>query len=95
MPGLHTNNHTRSCGAKTVVTGQSTVYAESQLVSVNGDNNSHGSGSLIAGSNQVFANGIAVVNNTPDSANADDLCDGNSHCSPNTAQGCTTVFVGD
>ena len=45
---------------------KATVYAESQLVSVNGDNNSHGSGSLIAGSNQVFANGIAVVNNTID-----------------------------
>ena len=95
MPGLHTNNHSRICGATTVVSGQSNVFAEGELVSVNGDNNSHGSGDLIAGSNREFVDGKAVVNNTPDAANADDLCPLPPHCGPDTDQGCTTVFVGD
>jgi hypothetical protein len=97
MPAIHRNNDLRSCGAKTIVVGQSKVYANGELVAVNGDPNTHGNGGLIAGSRRVFINGKAVVNHTPDGANPDDLCPdpGGAHCSPVTAGGSPNVFVGD
>ena len=95
MPGIHIHGHVRTCGATTVVSGQGNVYVETKLVSVDQDENSHGAGKLSAGSNNVFINSKAVVNHTPDTASADDLCPGPNHCSPNTDQGSTTVFVGD
>jgi len=97
MPAIHINGHTRSCGATTVVSGQSDVYVVGELVSVDGDPNSHGDGALSAGSNGVFINGRAVVNHSPDGAAADALCIplGGAHCAPETAQGESTVIVGD
>ena len=97
MPAIHINGHTRSCGATTVVSGQSNVYVVGELVSVDGDPNSHGDGALSAGSNGVFINGKAVVNHSPDGAAADALCIplGGAHCAPETAQGESTVIVGD
>lgn len=97
MPEIHIHGHTRSCGATTVVAGQGDVYVVGQLVSVDGDPNSHGGGALSAGSNGVFINGKAVVNHSPDSAAADDLCPplAGAHCSPATAEGEATVIVGD
>jgi len=91
MPAIHRNGDARACGATTIVTGQSTVFANGKLVSVNGDENSHGAGALIAGSKNVFAEGIAVVNNTPDSAAEDD----EEHVNTQTAAGSLNVFVGD
>ena len=97
MPDIHIHGHTRSCGATTVVAGQGNVYVTGELVSVDGDPNSHGSGALTAGSNSVFINGLAVVNHSPDGASADSLCPplGGDHCSPATAEGEPTVQVGD
>ena len=94
---IHRHGDARACGATTVVSGQSTVFANSVLVSVNGDPNSHGGGGLVAGSNHVFINSIAVVNNTADGAAADNLCPsaGGTHCAPATAAGSPDVFVGD
>jgi hypothetical protein len=97
MPAVHRHTDTRACGATTIVSGQDTVYANSLLVSVNGDVNSHGAGALVAGSDNVFIGGIAVVNHTPDGAAADSLCPplAGAHCSPATASGSPNVNVGD
>ena len=97
MPGVHRQGDARTCGATTIVTGQSTVFANGLLISVNGDQNSHGDGQLVAACNNLFINNKLAVNNTPDSAAADDLCPplGGAHCSPSTAGGSSDVFVGD
>lgn len=94
---VHRNTDGRACGATTTVSGQSTVYANNLLISVDGDPNSHGSGALEAACNEVYCEGILVVNNTPDSAASDDLCEplGGDHCGPSTAGGSPNVFVGD
>jgi hypothetical protein len=44
MPGVHRHGDSRFCGAATVVVGQSTVYANGKLVSVDGDPNTHSEG---------------------------------------------------
>ena len=93
MPAIHRHTDARACGATTIVSGQGTVYANSLLVSVNGDVNSHGAGALTAGSDNVFAGGKAVVNNTPDSAAADTL--GHAPALTKTAGGSPNVNVGD
>ena len=95
MPVVHRHSDSRACGATTVVSGQSNVYANSLLISVNGDPNSHGGGALSAGSRRVYINSIAVVNNTPDGAAADALCPIAPHCAPVTAGGSPDVYVGD
>ena len=96
MQPIHRNKDSRACGAVTVAT-QDTVKAGGEFVAVDGDPNSHGSGGLVAGSNHVFINSIAVVNNTADGAAADNLCPsaGGTHCAPATAAGSPDVFVGD
>lgn len=97
MSEIHRHSDPRSCGATTVVVGQSNVYANGLLVSVNGDPNTHGAGELIATSNQVYVNNKLVVSHGPDAANPDGLCVplGEPHCSPDTAGGSPNVFVGD
>ena len=97
MPGIAVHRHgdARVCGATTAVSGQSTVYANDQLISVNGDPNTHGGGALVAGSANVFIGNIAIVNNTPDGSAADALCPIPPHCAPITAEGSPDVFVGD
>ena len=97
MPAIHRHEDARTCGATTVVSGNTTVYANSKLISINGNVNSHGAGALTAGSGDVFIGGIAIVNNTPDGAAADSLCIplGGAHCSPSTAAGSPDVNVGD
>ena len=95
MPVVHRDTDLRVCGATTVVSGQSNVYANNLLISVNGDPNSHGGGALSAGSRRVYINSIAVVNNTPDGAAADVLCPIAPHCAPVTAGGSPDVYVGD
>ena len=93
MPAVHRHGDARVCGATTIVSGQGTVYANSLLVSVNGDVNSHGAGALVAGSDNVFAGGKAVVNNTPDLAVIDSL--GHGPQLTKTAAGSSDVNVGD
>ena len=93
MPAVHRHGDARVCLATTIVSGQSTVYANGRLVSVNGDVNTHGAGALIAGSNNVFAEGKAVVNNTPDAALIDTL--GHAPAITKTNGGSPDVNVGD
>ena len=93
MPAIHRHGDARVCGATTIVSGQSTVYANGVLVSVNGDINTHGAGALVAGSDNVFAGGKAVVNNTPDAALIDTL--GHAPALTKTAAGSSDVNVGD
>lgn len=93
---IHRHGDARACGATTIASGQSTVYAGGQLVAVNGDNNTDGGGALIAGTNNVFINGKAVVN-VGDSAAPDALCPipGGNHCAPSATGGLGTIIVGD
>lgn len=97
MPAIHRDTDPRACGASTIASGQSSVYANGLLVSVDGDPNSHGGGELSAANNKVYAEGILVVNDTPENAAPDGLCVpvGGSHCAPVTAGGSPDVFVGD
>jgi hypothetical protein len=92
---IHRNTDSRTCGAATVVSGQSTVFANSKLVSVNADPNSHGGGSLNARCNQVFVNSkmVVIVGN---SAAPDSLCPplGGAHCAPASSSGSGNVYVG-
>ena len=92
---IHRDTDGRICGATTTVAGQSNVFANNLLVSVDGDPNSHGGGELVAGSRNVFVNSKAVVNDSPDSAGADSLCPIPPHCGPDTSGGSSNVFVGD
>ena len=65
MPGISRDNDT---AGGDLIPSQSTVFANSKLVIVNGDSvEGHGSGehagpTMIAGSNNVSIGGIAVVN---------------------------------
>ena len=96
MPAVHRHGDARVCGATTVVSGNTTVYANSKLIAIHGNANSHGSGGLTAGSDSVFIGDVAVVNHTPDGAAPDSLCIpiGAPHCSPSTAAGSPDVNVG-
>ena len=95
MPGVHINGHSRVCGATTVVSGQENVWANDELWAVEGDANSHGGGTLVSGTTNVFINGKPVINNTPDEATADALRPLPPHCAPSTSEGSDNVFVGD
>ena len=95
MTAIHRNTDSRICGATTVVAGNSTVFANNLFVSVNADPNSHGAGSLIASSNQIFVENKMVVE-VGDSASPDGLCPvvGGPHCGPNSSSGSSNIFVG-
>jgi uncharacterized Zn-binding protein involved in type VI secretion len=90
----HLHGDLRTCGATTVVVGQSSVYVDGKLWSVNGDPNTHGSGALISASN-VKIEGKGVIVHRPDDASADDLCpvEDGEHCTPKTAQGSGSTFA--
>jgi len=94
MTAIHRNSDSRACGAATVVAGQSTVYANDLLVSVNGDPNSHGAGALSASCHDVYVNGILVVD-LGDSAAPDVLCPIPPHCNPSATSASSNVYVGD
>lgn len=91
---VHRDTDARICGAGTVVAGNSTVYANKLLVSVDGDPNDHGGGALGATSKQVYCHSILVVHHAPDPAAPDALCPIPPHCGPDTAQGSPDVFTG-
>lgn len=92
MPGVHRNGDNRACGATTVVTGQSTVFVEGKLFSVQGDPNTHGSGGLIASGSTVRINNLPIIV-LGDSANPDNLCIplGGAHCAPSATSASGTV----
>lgn len=93
---IHRDTDSRACGAKTTVTGQTTVFANGLLVSVNADPNDHGAGNLIAACNKVYVNRklVVIVGN---SASPDDLCKpvGGAHCAPSSTGGSGNVDVGE
>lgn len=62
MPGAHRNGDSRKCGASNIVVGQSSVFVNGKLWSVDNDPNSHGSGhnKPITGST-VFCEGKLVI----------------------------------
>jgi hypothetical protein len=88
MPPVHLHGDLRTCGATTVVTGQSTVRSNGRLWAVEGDLNTHGGGALIA-SSSLMIEGKRVIVHRPDNAQPDALCPipGGEHCNPKTAQG--------
>lgn len=96
MAAIHRDTDERACGATTTVAGQSTVWANNLLVSVDRDPNTHGGGSLIASCNNVYVENKMVVD-VGDSASPDVLCVplGGAHCNPKATSGSPNVFVGD
>jgi hypothetical protein len=95
MPPSHRNGDSRTCGASTVVSGQSTTYVDGKLWSVEGDPNSHGAGNLIATGSTVFIQGRKVIVHTPDNAQPDSLCPvaNAQHCTPKTAGGSGKTYA--
>lgn len=96
MTAAHRHGDLRACGATTIVAGQSTVFTNSVLWSVNGDPNSHGGGALIpGGAPTVFIAGLGVIV-VGDAASPDALCIpvGGLHCAPAAVSGSGDVFAG-
>lgn len=96
MPAAHRHDDLRICGATTTVIGQSTVFVNDKLWSVDGDPNTHGDGALIpGGAPTVFINGKGVIV-LGDHANPDALCIpvGPPHCDPIPIGASGDVFAG-
>jgi len=95
MPGAHTETQLRTCGATTLVTGQSFVKINGKLWSVVGDMNSHGQGAFIESGSFVKIGGKSIIV-LGDQANPDSLCPvaGGQHCTPSAAEGSSFVSVG-
>lgn len=95
MTEVHRHTDCRVCGASTVVAGNSTVFCNNLLVSVDGDPNTHGGGPIGASTNQVFVEGLMMVENG-DGAAPDALCPplNGAHCGPATCSGSPNTFVG-
>lgn len=83
MAYAHRQNDQRSCGATTIVTGQTFVTVDGKLWAVENDQNTHGNGGLIASKTYVKINGKSVIVQN-DNANPDNLCPipGGEHCNP-------------
>lgn len=94
MAEAHVNGQQRSCGATTIVSGQSFVKIDGQLWAVENDQNSHGQGGLIASKTFVKIGGKAIIVKD-DSANPDSLCPsaGGEHCNPKAQEGKSFVKV--
>ncbi len=89
MPKAHRQDDLRACGARTVVTGQSSVTIDGKLWAVYFDPNTHGAGELINTFNSVTINGKKVIVNTPDKANMDNL--GHAYDEDETASASASV----
>lgn len=93
MPQVHRNGDSRLCGATTNALAHMNVYVNSQPISVNGDTNSHGGGSLGARCKNVFVGGkLVVLNGNP--AGRDTLCPIPPHCGPDASSGSPDVYIG-
>ncbi len=94
MSEAHVNGQLRSCGATTIVSGQSFVKVDGQLWAVENDQNSHGSGQLIASKTYVKIDGKSVIIKG-DSAQQDALCPslGGEHCNPKAQEGKSFIKV--
>ena len=72
MSDVHLDGDLRVCGATTVVSGQGSVYVNGKLWAVQGDQNSHTDGQLLASGTSVLIEGNMVIVHAPDQA-ADDV----------------------
>ena len=90
---VHRHSDSRVCGATTVVSNQSTVYANGLLIAVDTDPDSHGAGALIASAKNVYIEGLLVVL-LGDNAQPDSLCPlvGPPHCNPYTTSASPNVY---
>lgn len=63
MPGAHRHDDKRFCTAKTIVTNQTTVFANDKLWAVQGDKNDHQGGQLVpaVGSLNVYNEDKLVI----------------------------------
>jgi hypothetical protein len=93
MTEVHRDTDSRICGAATVVAGNSTVFVNNLLASVDKDPNNHGAGNIIASTKNVYVENELIVENG-DSANPDKICPIPPHCEPSTSSGSPNVFVG-
>jgi len=92
LAAAHRNTDARTCGATTIVSGQSTVFVNGLLWAVNADQNTDGGGGLIASGSTVKINNKPIIING-DSADPDSLCPvpGGAHCAPAAAAGSPNV----
>tara|TARA_X000001036_G_C20676264_1_gene804298 strand:+ start:63 stop:368 length:306 start_codon:yes stop_codon:yes gene_type:complete len=92
---VHRQGDSRVCGATTVAQ-QSTVRANNRFVSIDGDPNTHGGGSLIATDTvgKVRVAGRAVILNY-DPASPDSICPIPPHCGPNASSASPNVRAGN
>jgi uncharacterized Zn-binding protein involved in type VI secretion len=92
MPAVHRQDDSRICEATTIVTGQSSVFVNGKLWSVDGDPNTHINGQLIASGTTVKINNKLVIV-VGDNAAPDDLCElvGPPHCNPFATSGSPDV----
>lgn len=93
MPfAAHRDDDPRKCGATTIVTGQTFVFVNGKLWAVEGDENSHGEGGLIAQTGStVLINGKKVIVHGPDPAEIDNL--GHVNDEDETDGGSSNVFA--
>lgn len=88
MADAHRDGDLRSCGATTVVSGQSSVFVNGKLWAVKDDQNSHDNGQLInTTGSTVIIEGKEVIVHGPDNAQGDNA----GHPNPRTAQGSPNV----
>lgn len=97
MPGAHRNGDERFCTAKTIVSGQSSVYVNGKLWAVEGDPNDHGLGNLVQvyGAGNVKINGKKVICAVGDIAVPDLKFHPVPPTDPSTASGDTFVYSGN
>lgn len=79
----------RTCGATTVVDGQSFVFINGKLWAVDNDPNTHAAGGLIPGGATFITIGGKMVIVQGDHAKPDGICpiSGGDHCDPVAADG--------
>ena len=93
MARAHREGDSRTCGATTNVTQQSSVYVNNKLWAVQNDPSTHGNGQLNALNTGVYIENKKVVVRSDD-ADPDNLCeDNNSHCDPDPNEGSDDVFA--
>jgi hypothetical protein len=95
MPAAHSHGDARTCGATTVVIGNSTTYVDGKLWAVQGDINTDDNGQLIPSGSTVYVQGKLVIVHAPDDAEPDEQCLplGGEHCEPKTAEGSGATFA--
>lgn len=95
MAYCHRATDARSCGATTLVTGQTFLTVDGKLWAVNGDKNTHGNGDLITTHNWLTINGKGVIV-VGDHASSDGLCAplGGNHCDPQASGFSSLINVG-